>query len=348
MLGYRRVLIAATAGRRLIGWSCPFSRSERCQAVHSSSSLDRQDTPQEGTSLEKNMKSNLDKDFSPEQREVLLRLLNTASESQLDCVKELQGKKAAGIVQYREQYGPFPNLDTLRSVPNFHTPFIYRLCLSILSLNDRTDPEVIAKFLKPDIPVCRLQEAESIISIVFGLRKLAWAHVDRSLTVREWQQKECFHLVKGKHLPEVYLETISSVVSVLPQADYYILEKPSVSSQNTSLFPVVLHLRTVEAMLYCLLNPRIGEEKEQRVFSMNRSTVGKHFEIMVGEARTSGVEVVQRLIAEASIAPKPRVTFPPELLRQYHQQLQPRGQNRYEEMCDALLQAVTCYELALF
>ncbi|XP_040186060.1 transcription elongation factor, mitochondrial [Rana temporaria] len=343
MFGYRRVLIA---GRHLIGRSCPFTRSEWRRPVHSSRPLGRHDPPQEVTSLEE--KSGVDKDFTPQQRDVILRLLNTASESQLDCVRELQGKKSAGIVRYREQNGPFPDLDTLRRVQNFQPTFIHRLCLSMLSLMDRTDRTVLAKFLKPDIPVYRLQEAESIVSIVFGLRKLAWAHVDRSLTVREWQQEECFHLVKGKHLPEVYLETISSVVSQLPQADYYILEKPAVSSsQNTSLFPVVLHLRTVEAMLFCLLNPQIVAEQEQRVFSMNRSTVGKHFEIMVGEARTSGVEVVQRLIAEASIAPKPRVTFPSELLRQYHQKLQPRGQNRAEEMCDALLQALTCYELVL-
>ncbi|CAI9612673.1 unnamed protein product [Staurois parvus] len=156
MLVSRKALTAVTAtGRQLTRWSCPFTRVKQ-RPVHSSCSLGRQVTLQEVSSLEENVKSSLDKTYTLEQRDVLLRLLNSASESKLECVKELKGKTAASIVQYREQYGPFPDLASLQQL-SFQPAFIHKLCQSMLSLHDRTDPKIVAKFLKPDIPVCRLQ-----------------------------------------------------------------------------------------------------------------------------------------------------------------------------------------------
>ncbi|XP_069810106.1 transcription elongation factor, mitochondrial [Dendropsophus ebraccatus] len=202
-----------------------------------------------------------------------------------------------------------------------------------------------ANFLKPEVSIEHLQAADSILSIVFGMKRLAWAHVDRTLTVRAWHQHEWFHLMRGKQHPDLYLEDVSSAVSMFPAADLYILEKSSLSSQKAAMFPVILHLRIVEAMLYAILNPGYSREQGHRVFSMARTTVGKHCDIMVGGAKTSGVELVQRLVEEATILEQPRIRFTQDLITEYRHRLHPRGQNRNEEMCDALLQAVTFYEL---
>lgn len=45
-------------------------------------------------------------------------------------------------------------------------------------------------------------------------------------------------------------------MSLLPSADFYVIEKSSISTQNTALFPIMAHMRTVEAMLFALLEPR--------------------------------------------------------------------------------------------
>lgn len=45
-------------------------------------------------------------------------------------------------------------------------------------------------------------------------------------------------------------------MSLLPPTDFYIIEKSSISAQNTALFPIMAHMRTVEAMLFALLEPR--------------------------------------------------------------------------------------------
>ncbi|KAM5126814.1 transcription elongation factor, mitochondrial, partial [Mantella aurantiaca] len=282
----------------------------------------------------------------PQQVEVILRLLNSASRSQLECVKELQGKRAAGIICHREESGPFPDLTTL--CQHLHPSPIYPLCDSILTYTARNQHKALAQFIKPNVPLCRLQAVESVVCLVFGLRRMAWAHMDRTMTLRDWQQRQCFHFMKGKYMPDLYLEDIGSVVSLLPAADLFILERPSLSSQSSAMFPVMLHLRTVEAMLYCLLSAGMSQEAEPRVFSMLRNTVGKHFDLMLGESRTSGVDVVQRLVDEAEGSHDPRVTFPPELIQQYRNQFQANGQNRHEEMCDALLLALTFYDLARF
>lgn len=49
---------------------------------------------------------------------------------------------------------------------------------------------------------------------------------------------------------------VSAVVALLPPADFYVVEKLSISVQNTALFPILAHMRAVEAMLFALLEPR--------------------------------------------------------------------------------------------
>lgn len=131
----------------------------------------------------------------------------------------------------------------------------------------------------------------------------------------------------------------------MPDADFYIVEKPSVSMQNTSLFPVMAHLRTVEAMLFALLVQRQESSNFPRVLNMMRVAVGRHFDLIVGESRTSGASLVRQMMTESVIKKAPRVTFPQDLLVKYRNEFQMGTRNRGEELCDALLQAVAFYEL---
>lgn len=135
------------------------------------------------------------------------------------------------------------------------------------------------------------------------------------------------------------------MVSKLPAADFYVVEKPGVSVQNTALFPVVVHLRTVEAMLFALLSSRREAAALPNVLNMMRTAVGRHFGLIVGESRTSGSEVVRKMMAESAMQKMPRVIFPNELLVRYSGAFHFCSRNSRQEMCDALLQAVAFYEL---
>ncbi|OCT63195.1 hypothetical protein XELAEV_18044293mg [Xenopus laevis] len=293
--------------------------------------------------------------YTDEEADTILHVLNTAPQSELAAIKLLRGKKSASIVQYREQHGPFLDLDSVVQVPHFKHKITVKVFDSILSPVDkdakkerRPESRSSVRFIKPDVPTERLQATESIVSIVFGIKKIAWAHVSRSMMVHDWQQQEWYRFMKGPYFAHMYLEDVSAVVSKLPVADFYVLEKPGISLQNTSLFPVMLHMRTVEAMLYAMLNMQYEADGEHRVLSMARSTVGKHFDIMVGESRTSGLEIAKQLLTHSVSQEEPRVRFPQDAIFHYRNHLQPRGQNRNEELCDALLQAIAFYELAVF
>lgn len=143
---------------------------------------------------------------------------------------------------------------------------------------------------------------------------------------------------------------ITAVVKNMPDADFFIIEKPGITVQNTTLFPVMAHLRTVEAMLFALLTQRqqeagSGGGTSPKVLNMMRLAVGRHFDLIVGESRTSGAKLVRQMMTESVTKKEPRVVFPHDLLVKYRNAFQMGSRNRGEELCDSLLQAVAFFEL---
>nr|XP_006125290.1 transcription elongation factor, mitochondrial [Pelodiscus sinensis] len=293
--------------------------------------------------------------YSPEQQSAILQVLNTASERELSAIKLLRGKKSGNVIQHREKNGPFRNLQSLLAVPLFQYKTVVKVCNFILDPSEKgdrrerkiQDTRSSVRFIKPEIERERLETLGSIVSVVFGTRKIAWAHVDRNLTVCDWQQEECVRFMKGAYNPAVYLEEISSVVSKIPEADLYILEKNGLPVQNTNLFPIILHLRTVEAMLYVLLQKAFIQDGQHKVVSMARSTVGKHFGLIVGDSRTSGMDLVKQFLLQSITQEQPRLSFPRNKVVRYRNLFSSVTQNRDEEMCDSVLQALAFYELLI-
>ncbi|XP_053231188.1 transcription elongation factor, mitochondrial isoform X1 [Podarcis raffonei] len=303
----------------------------------------------------KETKRAIDDLYSTEQKSTVLQLLNSASEKELSAVKLMRGRKSMNIIEYRNKHGPFRNLQCLLEVPLFQYKTAVKVCNFILNPNakeERKEKKIQSvtsamKYIKPDIERERLETANSIVSVVFGTRKIAWAHVNRRLAVQDWQQQECTMFMKGAYMPAVYLEEISSVISRLPEADFYVLEKSGLPALNANLFPVTLHLRTVEAMLYALLQKTFSQDGQYKVLSMARSAVGKHFELMVGDSRTSGIDLVKQFLLESVTHAEPRVNFSREQVVNYRNVLSSNKQWRDEELCDSLLQAIAFYELLI-
>ncbi|KAM3864742.1 transcription elongation factor, mitochondrial [Diretmus argenteus] len=292
----------------------------------------------------------LDACYTSEQRGVILQLLNNATESELASVKLLRGRKCVNIVDYRTKNGPFKTLESLVNVPLLKHKSAVIVFNSILNPQKKEKKVKIqlAKFIRPEVDRSWLEEANTIVSIVCGTDKIAWAHVGREMTVFDWQQLECPSFLKGTYLASCYLNDVSAVVSHLPSADFYVVEKCAISLQNTTLFPVMAHMRTVEAMLFALLEPRNHHPESNlppRVLNMMRVAVGRHFELMVGESRTSGAQTVRQMMTDSVTQKIPRLNFPKSLLVKYRNSFQVGRRNGGEELCDALLQAVAFYEL---
>lgn len=292
----------------------------------------------------------LDACYTPEQREVILKLLNNASQPELVSVKLLRGRKSHNIVEYRTKNGPFRTLESVVNVPFLKHKSAVVVFNSILNpvKKQRKVKVQLARFIKPEVERAWLEEASSIVSIVCGTDKIAWAHVDRAMTVLDWQQMECPNFLQKTYIASSYLSDVSAVVDLLPEADFYIIEKCSISIQNTTLFPVIAHMRVVEAMLFALLEPKIPQPVPNiphRVLNMTRLAVGRHFGLMLGESRMSGAKTLNRLMTESVTQKMPRINFPPELLVKHRDSFQMGSKREGQELCDALLQALAFYEL---
>ncbi|XP_043096925.1 transcription elongation factor, mitochondrial [Puntigrus tetrazona] len=291
----------------------------------------------------------LDWCYTTEQRAVILQHLNTATESELEQVKLLRGRKATNIVKYRTAYGPFNSLESVMNVPLLKQKSAVTVFNSILNPADKKERRKgkvqLAKFIRPEVDRALLENASSIVSIVCGTNKIAWTHMDHARTVLDWQQAECKSFMKGTYMASDYLEDLSAVISSFPPADFFLVEKPNISPQNTSLYPVLVHLRTVEAMLFALLTAARDPESPPKVLNMMRTAVGRHFNLIVGDCRTSGAETVRKMMTESVMKQDPRVLFPHDLVLKHRNSFKMSSRNKGEELCDALLQAVAFFEL---
>lgn len=104
----------------------------------------------------------LDKLFSSEQQASILHVLNTASNKELEAFRLLRGRKSINIVEHREKFGPFQNLESLMHVPLFQYKTTVQVCNSIL--NPQTggkkksqENRLLRKLIKPEIGRERLQ-----------------------------------------------------------------------------------------------------------------------------------------------------------------------------------------------
>nr|XP_033818084.1 transcription elongation factor, mitochondrial-like [Geotrypetes seraphini] len=291
----------------------------------------------------------IDDQYTTEQRSAILQMLNTASETEL--LKIMGGKKPFRIVDYRTKHGPFQNLQSLMKVPQFKYKTTVQVCDLILGPpareqeNKKTQRNGQAvKYIEPLIELEKLQTAENIVSIVIGSQKIAWAHVSRNLSVLDWQRVECHGFMKEPYKASAYLEDIFTVVSKIAKPDFYILEKLKLPIQHRIGIPLQLHFHTVEAMLFSLFNITFMTDGQHRVLYMSRYGIGKHFDLIVGGARTSGRNLATQLFLEAATSSHPRVSFSQDLLLQHRNLFESGSRNREEEMCDALLQALAFYD----
>ncbi|XP_062976002.1 transcription elongation factor, mitochondrial isoform X2 [Elgaria multicarinata webbii] len=218
----------------------PFG-SSRLLWCHKSTSVIQQDSALAAEHF-KEAKHVIDDLYSSEQRSAVLQLLNSGSEEELSAVKLLRGRKSINVIEYRNRHGPFQDLQSLLEVPLFQYKTAVKVCNFILNplakeeTKDRKTQNAMLtmKCIKPEIERERLESANSIVSVVFGTRKIAWTHVNRRLVIQDWQQQECTMFMKGAYMPAMYLKEISSIVSRIPEADFYVLEKCGLSAQNAA------------------------------------------------------------------------------------------------------------------
>lgn len=71
--------------------------------------------------------------------------INTAGVAELDAVKGITPKKAAAIVEYRDQNGPFKSLDELKKVKGFGDKSVAKLGKELVVGEAAAKPQGAAK-----------------------------------------------------------------------------------------------------------------------------------------------------------------------------------------------------------
>lgn len=98
-------------------------------------------------------KRSLDACYTSEQRDAILRLLNSATPSELASVKLLRGRKSLNIVEYRTKNGPFKTLESVLNVPLLKHKSAVIVFGSILNpvKKERKVKIQLAKFIRPEV-----------------------------------------------------------------------------------------------------------------------------------------------------------------------------------------------------
>lgn len=109
----------------------------------------------------------LDECYTSEQRDVILRLLNNASPSELASVKLLRGRKSINIVEYRTKNGPFKTLESLVNVPLLKHKSAVTVFNSILNpvKKEKKVKIQLAKFIRPEVDRSWLEVSSPNITI---------------------------------------------------------------------------------------------------------------------------------------------------------------------------------------
>uniref|UniRef100_A0A3Q4FXV3 Transcription elongation factor, mitochondrial n=1 Tax=Neolamprologus brichardi TaxID=32507 RepID=A0A3Q4FXV3_NEOBR len=96
----------------------------------------------------------LDTCYTPEQRDAILQLLNTATPGELAGIKLLRGRKSLNIVEYRTKNGPFKTLESVVNVPLLKHKSAVIVFNSILNPTVKKERKVriqLAKFIRPEV-----------------------------------------------------------------------------------------------------------------------------------------------------------------------------------------------------
>ncbi|XP_070579343.1 transcription elongation factor, mitochondrial-like [Ptychodera flava] len=288
--------------------------------------------------------------YSDSERKLILDRFNNDSEDELCKIKYLKIKIAKAIVEHREKHGPFDDITNLIDLPGIGEKSLQFFCTDIVNKDKKgpttkqikTNNKQNFFAMKPDLPRERLESLQSVVSIDLGFKTIAWIHMNRNMEVHDWKS-HTVDVMPKRYDPISYVENVSSVVEDMPFADLYLMEYITFRKKNLNLLPALLHIRTLEGILYGMLNRHYPDTHEHKVVTVGRMTVGRHFDLIVGSNRKSGQHIATSLVEMAATHRKPRVIIPPPLIKMFLS----TSQLEKEYLSNCLLQAIAFYELAI-
>jgi len=236
-------------------------------------------------------KGNVNLDLAETNREEILRELNSRSLEELTNTKGIGKSKAVSLVEYRDNFGTFKNIEELFHVKGFGIAFFRKLeeTGKLASVKKKTSKglEKIQELLVDN----KREVISEIVSIDIGFQNAAWIHMDENKQVLGWSRAE---IQKPRpYNPAVFRPLVQEFVDTVPRTDVYVIEMQShrIGKQTAALLPFAVHLRVFEAMLTCLL-PGL-------VIPFDPQYTSKHFCLPTGNSKKrAAVNLVESLFLD--------------------------------------------------
>lgn len=224
-------------------------------------------------------------------KEEILGKLNSCSLEELSNTKGIGKSKAAALVEHRDSFGMFKNIEELIHIKGFGKAFFQRLEetgeLTAVEKKRSKGLEKIQELLAHH----KIEMIPDIVSIDIGFQNAAWVHMDKNKQVLGWSRAE---ILKPKpYNPAVFRPLVQSFVNSVPKTDIYVVEMQShrIGKQTAALLPFAVHLRVFEAMLNCLL-PGV-------VIPFDPQYTSKHFCLPTGNSKKrAAVNLVESLFLD--------------------------------------------------
>ncbi|KAJ8038048.1 Transcription elongation factor, mitochondrial [Holothuria leucospilota] len=230
----------------------------------------------------------------------VLRAFNSLNPHQLCKYRHVSMRLGVAIQEDREVRGPFRDLTELTRVRGLGRRTLDRFVAEGLRPRGiRIEPLTRYAYAvsgNEQIPQEKLKVLDSIVTMDVGLKHFAWLHMDRGRHVIEWRVVDLVDISPAKYDPIAYFKAMQRVLDEVPTSDMYILEHKSFAMTTKTAYQVILFLRTLESLIFGMLNANYADTGDLECVSISQQRVGKHFGLIVGTRRRSGQAIVKSLL----------------------------------------------------
>ncbi|PIK34994.1 putative transcription elongation factor, mitochondrial isoform X2 [Apostichopus japonicus] len=275
---------------------------------------------------------------------------NSLNHHQLRKYRHLSLRLSMAITEEREKWGPFKDLGDLLRVRGMGRRTLDRfLAEGLRPRGIRLEPLTRFSYAvtgNEQISKEKLQVFESVVTMDIGLKHLSWLHIDRGRNVRDWQVVEFGDIHPGKYDPVAYFKAMQRLVDEIPRPDLYILEHKSYDKTSKTSYHITLFIRTLESILFGMLNSSFADTGELECVSLSQQRVGKHFGLLVGTRRRSGQAIVKKMLQnflDIDHDQKVLMQFRPEDFETFE------NANNFEKelLANSVLKAITFFDVMM-
>lgn len=253
--------------------------------------------------------------YSNEERNLILKILNTATQQDLICLK-ITKSLSNKLISHRYKTGKISQLYDLLDIDGMGIKSSEKLCNYILkdklqdkvkTLNEtkkveNSDEEQLVykkRLVKPKVPHQVVQNYETFVAVTANIGFISWCHFDHDGSVINMDCHELLNPSVRLDAHRLY-EKVLSIRNKIPEASFHVWEEKATSGhlQGATLgtILVALQLAQIRGILMALLDVRNTSSEFGSLYHLREFLVNRLFKLQVGSERISGLSLADRMV----------------------------------------------------